>query len=56
MAKDQRIADMAIIIGSIDPCFSCTDRVEIVDLNSGGLRVTSQEELIKLGLGAGGRP
>ena len=48
MAKDQGIADMAIIIGSIDPCFSCTDRVEIVDLDSGGLRVCTQEELARI--------
>ena len=39
---------MAIIIGSIDPCFSCTDRVEIVDLDSGGLRVCTQEELARI--------
>ena len=32
MIKDQQIADMTISLGSIDPCFSCTDRMEIVDL------------------------
>ena len=53
MAKDQRISDMAIIIGSIDPCFSCTDRMEIVDIRSGLVSVRSQEEMIKLA-GRGG--
>jgi Ni,Fe-hydrogenase III large subunit/Ni,Fe-hydrogenase III component G len=39
MIKDQRIADTAITIGSIDPCFSCTDRMEIVDIRTGVMRV-----------------
>jgi Ni,Fe-hydrogenase III large subunit len=48
MIKDQQLADMTISLGSIDPCFSCTDRLEIVDLRSGQARVYSQEELIKM--------
>ena len=28
MIKDQQLADMTISLGSIDPCFSCTDRLE----------------------------
>jgi Ni,Fe-hydrogenase III large subunit/Ni,Fe-hydrogenase III component G len=39
MIKDQRIADMTITLGSIDPCFSCTDRMEIVDITTGKMRV-----------------
>jgi Ni,Fe-hydrogenase III large subunit/Ni,Fe-hydrogenase III component G len=39
MIKDQRIADMTISIGSIDPCFSCTDRMEIVDIRTGKMRI-----------------
>ncbi len=35
MIKDQQIADMTISLGSIDPCFSCTDRLETIDLRSG---------------------
>jgi hypothetical protein len=35
MIRDQELADMTISFGSIDPCFSCTDRLEIVDLRSG---------------------
>jgi Ni,Fe-hydrogenase III large subunit/Ni,Fe-hydrogenase III component G len=49
MIKDQQLADMTITLGSIDPCFSCTDRLETIDLKSGATRVWSPEELLKLG-------
>ncbi|MCL5098579.1 MAG: NADH-quinone oxidoreductase subunit C [Candidatus Omnitrophica bacterium] len=48
MIKDQQLADMTITLGSIDPCFSCTDRLETIDLRSGRTRVYSQEELVRL--------
>ncbi len=48
MIKDQQIADMTISLGSIDPCFSCTDRMETIELRSGAVKVWSQEELLKL--------
>lgn len=48
MIKDQQLADMTISLGSIDPCFSCTDRLETVDLHSGSVKVWSQKELLKL--------
>jgi Ni,Fe-hydrogenase III large subunit/Ni,Fe-hydrogenase III component G len=48
MIKDQQLADMTISLGSIDPCFSCTDRLEILDVRSGAQRVYSQEELLQL--------
>ncbi|MBZ5653994.1 MAG: NADH-quinone oxidoreductase subunit C [Acidobacteriia bacterium] len=48
MIKDQQIADMTISLGSIDPCFSCTDRLETIDLRSGEKKVWSQQELLKL--------
>ncbi len=48
MIKDQQIADMTISLGSIDPCFSCTDRMEIVDIRSGAHRVYTQAELLEL--------
>jgi Ni,Fe-hydrogenase III large subunit len=41
MIKDQRLADMTISLGSIDPCFSCTDRLETIDLKSGVMRLWS---------------
>jgi len=48
MIKDQQIADMTISLGSIDPCFSCTDRMETIDLRSGEKKVWSQQELQQL--------
>jgi len=48
MIKDQQIADMTISLGSIDPCFSCTDRLETIDLRSGSVKVWSQKELLNL--------
>jgi Ni,Fe-hydrogenase III large subunit len=48
MIRDQELADMTISLGSIDPCFSCTDRLEIVDLRSGQVRVCTPEELTRM--------
>ena len=48
MIKDQMIADMTISLGSIDPCFSCTDRMETIDIRTGETRVWGQDELHRL--------
>jgi Ni,Fe-hydrogenase III large subunit/Ni,Fe-hydrogenase III component G len=48
MIKDQMIADMTISLGSIDPCFSCTDRMETIDIRTGETKVWSHEELVRL--------
>ncbi len=48
MIKDKPLADMTIALGSIDPCFSCTDRMEIVDIRSGNVKIFSQQDLMKL--------
>jgi Ni,Fe-hydrogenase III large subunit/Ni,Fe-hydrogenase III component G len=56
MIKDQQIADMTISLGSIDPCFSCTDRLETIDLRSGAVKVWSQEELLALTRGGKAAP
>lgn len=45
MIKDQQLADMTISLGSIDPCFSCTDRLETIDLRTKVVRVWTQKEL-----------
>ena len=56
MIKDQQIADMTISLGSIDPCFSCTDRLETIDLRSGAAKVWSQAELLALTRGGKAAP
>jgi Ni,Fe-hydrogenase III large subunit/Ni,Fe-hydrogenase III component G len=45
MIQDQMLADMPISLGSIDPCFSCTDRLETIDLGTGAARTYGQAEL-----------
>jgi membrane-bound hydrogenase subunit alpha len=42
------IADVPITLGSVDPCFSCTERMEIVDVKSGEMKVLTEQELYQL--------
>lgn len=48
MIKDQRLADMQITLGGIDPCMSCTDRLETVDIRTGVKKMWTSAELAKL--------
>jgi Ni,Fe-hydrogenase III large subunit/Ni,Fe-hydrogenase III component G len=48
MIQGQMVADMPITLGSIDPCFSCTERLETVDVRTGAVRVFSQDELLRM--------
>ncbi len=48
MLLNNQLADAPIIIGSIDPCFSCTDRMALVDLTTGKHEVLTGEQLEKL--------
>lgn len=45
MLLNDQFADLPIIIGSIDPCFSCTDRVIKVDVRSGRATAVTGEDL-----------
>lgn len=45
MLMNNQFADFPIILGSIDPCFSCTDRVEVVDVRTGKAGVMTAGEL-----------
>jgi len=59
MIQNQTIADVPITLGSLDPCFSCTERLETVDRNTHEVRVYSQDELLRLCRGksrGGGTP
>ncbi|MFI5371404.1 MAG: hypothetical protein ACHQ52_07570, partial [Candidatus Eisenbacteria bacterium] len=40
-----QIADVPITLGSVDPCFSCTERMEVVERRDGSARVLRQHEL-----------
>lgn len=46
--EGMQLADVPICIGSIDPCFSCTERVETLDVNSNEVKVITREELQRL--------
>jgi len=48
MVLGENIADVPITVGSLDPCFSCTERVEAVDIGSGSVRIYSQRELVEM--------
>lgn len=45
MIEGDVLADVPIDIGSIDPCYSCTDRMTVIDRRSGQVRVMSAEEM-----------
>jgi Ni,Fe-hydrogenase III large subunit/Ni,Fe-hydrogenase III component G len=42
------IADVPITLGSLDPCFSCTERLETVDRRTGAVRVYRHAELLEM--------
>ena len=47
LLRGMTIADAPISVGSLDPCFSCTERIAVIDKDSGELRIYKQEELLK---------
>jgi Ni,Fe-hydrogenase III large subunit/Ni,Fe-hydrogenase III component G len=54
MLLDNQFADFPIIVGQIDPCFSCTDRVAVVDARSGAQRVLGRSALERMSRRRGG--
>ncbi len=48
MLLNDQFADLPIIIGSIDPCFSCTDRVVKVDIRTGEKSHLTKMDLEKI--------
>jgi Ni,Fe-hydrogenase III large subunit/Ni,Fe-hydrogenase III component G len=47
------IADVPITLGSLDPCFSCTERLETVDRRTRTVRTYSSAELLQMSRGKG---
>lgn len=47
MLVDENLADLPIIVMSIDPCFSCTDRITIIDVKSGKREILGEQEFRK---------
>jgi Ni,Fe-hydrogenase III large subunit/Ni,Fe-hydrogenase III component G len=49
MLKDgTSVADVPITLASVDPCFSCTERMEVVDVAAGTRRVLRRAEIREL--------
>lgn len=46
----EQVADIPVAIASIDPCLSCTDRVAVVDANTGKRRILTERDLLKLSI------
>jgi len=55
MIKGATIADVPITLGSMDPCFSCTERVETVDMHTGRKAIITKDELIRMSREQGAR-
>jgi Ni,Fe-hydrogenase III large subunit len=47
MLDHMSVADFPIIVGSVDPCFYCTDRVTTVNTATKEIRTYKQDELLK---------
>ncbi|MDR2035068.1 MAG: hydrogenase large subunit, partial [Coriobacteriales bacterium] len=45
MFRGNTVADAALIVGSIDPCYSCTERVAIIDVNKRNQQVLTRQQL-----------
>jgi Ni,Fe-hydrogenase III large subunit/Ni,Fe-hydrogenase III component G len=48
MLDKMQVADFPIIVGSIDPCFSCTERVIAVDTKTRNVRTYTKKELLAM--------
>jgi Ni,Fe-hydrogenase III large subunit/Ni,Fe-hydrogenase III component G len=51
MVLNETIADVPITLGSLDPCFSCTERLETVDRRTHKVRIYSHAELLEISRG-----
>jgi Ni,Fe-hydrogenase III large subunit/Ni,Fe-hydrogenase III component G len=48
MFMDNTIADVPITLGSLDPCFSCTERMEVVDVKSHQITTYTHQDLTNI--------
>jgi len=59
MVLNGTIADVPITLGSLDPCFSCTERLETVDRRTNKVTIYSYADLLEISRGkilCGGSP
>jgi hydrogenase-4 component G len=50
MLRGNTVSDAPLIIGSLDPCYSCTDRVTLVDVNRRKAKTVPYQELERYGI------
>ena len=50
MLRGNMVSDAPLIIGSLDPCYSCTDRVTFVDVNKRSSQTVSYKEVERYGI------
>lgn len=43
--KGETVAEIPIVVASVDPCFTCTERVTVVDSDTGESRVVNRSEM-----------
>ena len=43
--RGNTISDAALIVGSLDPCYSCTERVTIVDVKKNKAQTITKAQL-----------
>ncbi|CAD7286919.1 NADH-quinone oxidoreductase subunit C [Campylobacter suis] len=46
--RGNNISDAALIVCSLDPCYSCTERVTLVDVRSGKNKILTEKDLKKI--------
>jgi len=46
---DQHLADLPVIVASTDPCFSCTDRITLIDGKSGKSKIVNLDYIRRKG-------
>lgn len=49
MLRGNTVSDAPLIVGSIDPCYSCTDRVTVVDVKKARAKTIAYDELERYG-------
>ncbi len=48
MIRHATVADVPITLGSMDPCFSCTERMEVVDVKTRKVTVYSSGDVLRI--------
>ncbi len=43
---NHNIADVPVVVASLDPCFGCADRLTVIDQNTGDKKIITKEELL----------